>query len=61
VWSNKANKKFVVRQLKALRTIDILAGLGGFNFFYIVRDTEVAFYTSIMDNAINAVLFVPVV
>jgi hypothetical protein len=57
----QTNKKFAVRQLKALRTIDILAGLGGFNFFYIIRDTEVAFYTSIMDNTINAVLFVPVI
>jgi hypothetical protein len=61
VWSNRANRKYVVRRLKAVRTLDIPVGFGGFHFFYIVRDTKVAFYTNIMDSTVNAILSVPYV
>jgi hypothetical protein len=59
VWSTRANRRYVVRRSKAMRTLDFPAGIGGFNFFYIVRDTKVAFYTNIMDSTINAILSVP--
>jgi hypothetical protein len=59
VWSTKANRKYIVRRLKALRTLDCPVGIAGCNFFYIVRDTKVAFYTNIMDNTVNAVLSFP--
>jgi hypothetical protein len=59
MWSNPANRKYVVRRLKALRTLDFPVGIAGFNGFYIVRDTKISFYTNIIDNTINAVLSFP--
>jgi hypothetical protein len=59
VWSNPSNRKYVVRRLRALRTLDVPVGIAGYNFFYIERDTKVSFYTSIMDNTVNAVLSYP--
>jgi hypothetical protein len=59
VWSNPANRKYVVRRLKALRTLDFPVGIAGFNFFFIGRDTKISFYTNIIDSTINAVLSFP--
>jgi hypothetical protein len=59
VWSTRANRRYVVRRLKAMTTLDFPVGIGGLNFFYIVRDTKVAFYTDIMDSTIFAILSVP--
>jgi hypothetical protein len=59
MWSNKANRKYVARRLKALRTLDFPVGIAGFHCFHIVRETKVGFYASIVDNTINAVLSVP--
>jgi hypothetical protein len=59
MWSNPANRKYVVRRLKALRTLYFPVGIAGFNGFYIVRDTKISFYTNIIDNTINAVLSFP--
>jgi hypothetical protein len=58
VWSNKSNRKYVARRLKALRTMDFPVGIAGFHWFQIVRETKVVFYASIVDNTINAVLSV---